>query len=59
MGKIDVNSVLKAWHLVEALSPSVVNGIGDELGRNYFLDGQQRKKTEQVLFLKGLGRGII
>ncbi|MGQ3385552.1 AAA domain-containing protein [Bacillus velezensis] len=50
MGKIDVNSVLKAWHLVEALSPSVVNGIGDELGRNYFLDGQQRKKTEQVLF---------
>ncbi|MCY8972169.1 AAA domain-containing protein [Bacillus atrophaeus] len=50
MGKINVNSVLRAWHLVEALSPSGVNGIGDELGRSHFLDGQQRKKTEQVLF---------
>ncbi|CAF1831240.1 DEAD/DEAH box helicase [Bacillus subtilis] len=50
MGKINVNSVLRAWHLVEALSPSGVNGIGDELSRSHFLDGQQRKKTEQVLF---------
>ncbi|KXZ13158.1 hypothetical protein P4T89_09500 [Bacillus nakamurai] len=50
MEKINVNSVLRAWHLVEALSPSGVNGIGDELGRSYFLDGQQRKKTEKVLF---------
>ncbi|WLR41836.1 ATP-binding protein [Bacillus carboniphilus] len=48
MEKSSVQSVLKAWHTVEALSPSEVKGISESMCEKKFLDQQKRIKTEQV-----------
>ncbi|WP_353854152.1 ATP-binding protein [Bacillus sp. Bos-x628] len=50
MGNTNVEIVLRAWHLIEALSPSPVNGIGDTLEKKHFQHDEKVHKTEQVLF---------
>ncbi|WP_276531158.1 hypothetical protein [Bacillus safensis] len=36
ISKTNVENVLRAWHLIEVLSPSSVNGIGETLEKNIF-----------------------
>ncbi|KEP25140.1 hypothetical protein BA70_11905 [Bacillus zhangzhouensis] len=50
MSKTNVEKVLRAWHLIEALSPSSVNGLGETLEKKHFHHDEKVHKTEQVLF---------
>ncbi|WP_017471476.1 DEAD/DEAH box helicase [Amphibacillus jilinensis] len=48
MDKPKIESVLKAWHLVEALAPSEVTGKGEVLEKHYFKDNKKRIRTRWV-----------
>ncbi|WP_232713559.1 DEAD/DEAH box helicase family protein [Bacillus xiapuensis] len=48
MDKTKLESVLKAWHLVEALAPSEVTGKGEVLEKRYFEDNKNRSRTRLV-----------
>ncbi|MED5224298.1 ATP-binding protein [Bacillus safensis] len=50
ISKTNVENVLRAWHLIEVLSPSSVNGIGETLEKKHFHHDVKVHKTEQVLF---------
>ncbi|WRU97851.1 AAA domain-containing protein (plasmid) [Priestia filamentosa] len=50
MDKTRIESVLKAWHLVEALAPSEVTGKGEVLEKRYFKDNKKRSRTRLVDF---------
>lgn len=45
-----LQSVLKAWHLVEALAPSEVPGKGEVVGKGYFKDNKNRSRTRLIDF---------
>ncbi|UAT29075.1 AAA family ATPase [Bacillus badius] len=48
MDKMKLQSVLQAWHLVEALVPSEVTGKGEVLEKRYFKDNKNRSRTRLV-----------
>ena len=50
MDKTKIQSVLRAWHLVEALAPSEVTGKGEVLEKHYFKDHKKRSRTRLVDF---------
>ncbi|MDM5201553.1 AAA domain-containing protein [Fictibacillus enclensis] len=45
MSKTKLKSVLQAWHLVEALSPSEITGKGEKVKKQYFIDNINRNQT--------------
>ena len=48
MERTEVHSVLKAWHLIEALAPSEVPGKGEVVRKSFFKDNKNRMRTRWI-----------
>ena len=48
MGSVDVQAVLKAWGLVEAMAPGEVSGKKAEYKKDYFKNNESRKRTRKI-----------